>query len=273
MKTYILSAALALIASSVSAQTCGDRETPCVIDSGTYYTVLPDGAPQGAVIMLHGGGGRAESQLGSGLAQEATARGFVFVSPQGFQEGARFERDWAVKSDGYTPPHDDLTFLGEVMDKVAADHGAPRDAMLLAGFSRGGSMVWNVACDVPGLARAYAPAAGALWDSQPETCAGPVDLFHTHGWDDRTVPLEGRSLFEDTVTQGDVWASLKILRETNGCRARQPSSSAVIGDRWWRYWDDCDAGRIDLMLHSGGHGTPEGWAGTTMDWFETRLTE
>ena len=117
------------------------------------------------------------------------------------------------------------------------------------------------------------PAAGAFWDDLPERCEGPVDLFHTHGWNDRTVPLEGRPLRDGTIAQGDVWESLAILRATNGCTSRQPSRSEVLGDQWWRHWENCDAGRIDLMVHPGGHGSPSGWATSALDWFEARLLE
>lgn len=267
--------ALILFGAPGAAQNCGSADNPCVLPSGTYHLRLPeDGvAIRGAVMMLHGGGGRGRSLLRSGLATQSVARGFVFIAPNGFQEGQRFERNWAVRADNFTPPHDDVGFINDVMDAVAAAHGAPRDAMLLAGFSRGGSMAWDVACYAPDTARAYAPSAGAFWDTLPVSCEKPVDLFHTHGWDDRTVPLEGRPLWDGQIKQGDVWASLKIMRETNGCTNRQPSRSAVIDDRWWRHWEDCTAGRIDLMLHPGGHGSPRGWATTTLDWFEARLTE
>ena len=141
----------------------------------------------------------------------------------------------------------------------------------MSGFSRGGSMVWDVACKAPDLARAFAPVAGAFWDDLPQSCASPVDLFHTHGWLDRTVPLEGRVLGGGALTQGDVWASLFILRATNGCSNRQPETGSATGGVWLREWSDCSAGRLDLMLHGGGHSVPRGWAGRALDWFEARL--
>ncbi len=70
------------------------------------------------------------------------------------------------------------------------------------------------------------------------------------------------------VVQGDVWASLKVMRETNGCDNRQPEESRLDGDLWYRFWTDCNAGRLDLLLHPGGHGAPKGWAGLVLDWFE-----
>ena len=75
------------------------------------------------------------------------------------------------------------------------------------------------------------------------------------------------------MAQGDVWESLRILRVTNGCNARQASRSHVDGDTWWKHWESCDAGRIDLMLHKGGHGSPGNWAPAVLDWFEARLQQ
>ncbi len=263
---------LAASALAAFAQTCGDAQTPCRIDSGTYHLLLPDTkTPRGAVVFLHGGGGRGAGILKTNIARQSVARGFVFVAPNGEHPGARFPRNWAVRADNFGHEKDDIAFLNDVMDDVAIRHNAPRDQMLLAGFSRGGSMVWDVACFAPDSARAYAATAGAFWDTLPTSCAGPVDLFHTHGWNDRTVPLEGRPLLGGTIFQGDVWESLRILRAANGCTNRQPSRASNDGDLWWRHWEDCKKGRIDLMLHPGGHGSPKGWATHALDWFEARM--
>ena len=108
-----------------------------------------------------------------------------------------------------------------------------------------------------------------------ESCEGPVDLFHAHGWTDRTVPLEGRPLGGGALTQGDAFQSLFILRETNGCGNRQPETAHLSQhqDRWFRSWSDCEAGRIDLMLHPGGHTIPRGWLNHALDWFEARIAD
>lgn len=270
-------AAIGLLACGMSlpaqAQSCGDAQTPCVIDSGTYHIALPKGDPRGAVLLLHGGGGHGRGLLNTNMARLALARDFIFIAPNGEHPNARFPNNWAVRADNFGHEKDDIAFLGDVMDDVAEKHNVDRSAMLLTGFSRGGSMVWDVACFAPESARAYAPSAGAFWDTLPENCNGPVDLFHTHGWNDRTVPLEGRPLRNGTVIQGDVWASLAIMRATNGCTARQPTRSVIEDDRWLKHWEDCDAGRIDLMLHPGGHGSPGDWAPRVLDWFEARIQE
>ncbi len=223
---------------------------------------------QGIVIHLHGGGATGAAMMTSGLAEEAHARGYVFVAPNGEQPQNRWTKDWSVRAANMSFTRNDASFLAAVLADARQRSGMMDGPVLLAGFSRGGSMVWNMACDMPDFATAYAPLAGAFWESLPDTCAGPVRLFHTHGWTDRTVPLEGRAFFDGAVVQGDVWASLKVLRETNGCANRQPDSTSFDGNLWLRHWTECAAGQIDLLLHQGGHSAPEGWAEKVLDWFE-----
>ena len=268
-----LFAVLTLFASGVFAQeaACGESESPCRVETGTYHFAMPEGvAPKGLVIYLHGAGGRASGLLTSGIGREAVARGYAFVAPQGFHPDTRFVRNWSVRATNSVFEKDDAVFLRDVLLDVRSKTGLEGGPTLLAGFSRGGSMVWDIACHDPAFATAYAPMAGAFWDAMPDSCAAPVTLFHTHGWNDRTVPLEGRSLRGGTIVQGDVWESLKILRATNGCDARQPERNSYEGEFWFRHWTDCKAGKIELMLHKGGHGAPQGWSSRMLDWFDAQ---
>ncbi len=252
------------------AQDCGGAKNPCQVEGGSYHIMIPEGgAVSGTVMHLHGAGASGKGTLKAGVAKQAINRGYAFIGPNGIHpERTRFKKNWSVRANGSTFVRDDIAFLERVLADAEARHGAPRDNVLLSGFSRGGSMVWDIACYAPDMATAFAPIAGAFWDDLPEDCERPVDLFHTHGWDDRTVPLEGRSFRGGEVVQGDVWASLFVLRKVNGCAARQPERSAIKGDRWWRYWTDCAAGSITLMLHSGKHGPPKGWSVDVFEWFE-----
>lgn len=269
-------AALGLLVAGPAAA-CGTAATDCAVPGGVYRLALPEGAgpeaPVPGVVYLHGWGASAEAALRRAERTDAVvSRGMAFIVPQGVARAGRTQRDWAVR-DGGTHPRDDLEFLDAVLADAAA-RGVYRDRVLLTGFSRGGSMVWDAACARPGLAAAYAPLAGAFWEPLPDQCAGPVALFHTHGWADRVVPLEGRPIGGGRLMQGDVFSSLAHLRRTLGCTARQPDRTEA-GDMplWRRTWTDCAAGRIELMLHPGGHAAPPGWIETTLEWFEQRLAE
>ncbi|MEM6422955.1 MAG: hypothetical protein AAF698_10220, partial [Pseudomonadota bacterium] len=207
----------------------------------------------------------------AGMAEALSKRGYALILPEGVPRAGRTQRDWSV-SDGGRHPRQDIAFLDEIIAD-AAGRGVDTDRLMLAGFSRGGSMVWDVACQRPALFRAYAPVAGAFWEPLPEACAGPVDLFHVHGWDDKVVPLEGRPI-GSRLMQGDVFAALGILRRTMGCALRQPDDRSAAAWRWTRHWSQCQAGgQIDFWLHPGGHVVPDTWLDAALPWFEDRLAE
>ena len=271
-----MTALAAGLASAVADQGCGTPEGTCPTAQGVYRLALPEGGspPVPALIYLHGWGQSAATVMrNEGMRAALAARGYALIAPQGIPRPTHENRDWSVR-DGDPANRDDIAFLAEVLDD-AARHGVARDRVLMAGFSRGGSMVWDVACHAPGTARAYAPVAGAFWEPLPEACAGPVALFHTHGWSDRVVPIEGRSVAGGRLTQGDAFASLRLVREALGCDPHMPDTAPVLADGrlWLRHWDHCRAGRVDLMLHPGGHSVPPGWLARALDWFEARLAD
>lgn len=261
---------------ALADERCGSPGGECPVEGGVYRLTLPEGAegPLPALIYLHGWGASSAGVMRNGAMREAlAARGYALIAPEGVPRPAHGNRDWGVR-DGAGHPRDDLAFLAAVLDDVAR-RGVDRDRVLLAGFSRGGSMVWDVACHAPATARAYAPVAGAFWEPLPESCAGAVDLFHTHGWRDRVVPLEGRAVAGGRLVQGDVFMALRTMRETLGCAPQMPDAAPMEegGGLWLRRWESCPTGRLDLMLHAGGHGVPPGWLGRALDWFEARLVE
>ncbi len=269
----LAAALLALLAPAGPASACGGPAAFCEVDGGRYLLLMPSGGatPKSAVVFLHGWGSGPRGALGRLRdGAEILAAGHALILPEGVPREGRTQRDWAVRDQG-THPRNDLAFLDAVLAD-AASRGVAAGRVLLSGFSRGGSFVWDVACARPGLFRAYAPLAGAFWEPLPERCAGPVALHHTHGWTDRVVPLEGRSFRGEAFVQGDVFASLKVLRETLGCRLRQPDEGQA-GALWRRSWQACREGRIDLLLHGGGHGAPEGWMNLVLSWFADRLAE
>ncbi|GAB5449625.1 MAG: hypothetical protein Gyms2KO_44980 [Gymnodinialimonas sp.] len=264
-------ACVALVATAApSFADCAGVEGACTVPLGTYHITLPEGdGPFPAVMMLHGAGGRGEGMVNM-LAAAVTARGYALIGPQGLRrEGSQFGSTWSFHPE-FTPVRDEAAFFEEVLADATATHGIDRDAVLIAGFSIGGSMTSYLACDAPDIARAYAPVAGAFWRPHPalDACAGPVDVLHTHGWTDGTVPIEGRVFRDGAVRQGDVFASMEIWRETNGCARSAPDEITNEGPYWHRIWSSCDAGSLQFALFPGGHAVPRGWADMALDWFE-----
>ena len=278
MRMRFLSAALALaIPLTALAQTCGGEDSPCETPLGTYHTGLPDKV-QGAPILLflhgYGSSGKGAAKPG-GMYKAMRDRGYAVVAPNGqFIDIQPNDRDWGVR-DGYHYPRDDVAFIAEVLDDAAARFGLDRTRVLATGFSRGGSMIWDLACRAPDTAQAYAAVSGAFWEPLPALCFGPVHLHHTHGYADRVVPLEGREavFFDYPFVMGDVMKSFRQLRDTNGCEERADAND-TDGPYWVKQWTDCDTGgSLTLMLAPGGHGIPKGWTATVLDWFETLPSE
>ncbi len=271
-----LALAFCLAVMPAIAQADDPPEGPRKVELGEYMIRLPEGeGPFPAVLHLHGWGASAKAVMSNrGMVDAFLGRGYALVAPQGLPRSGRPQNNWTVR-DGLSDMRDEAAFFEQVLADAAAEGWIDRDRVLMTGFSRGGSMVWDIACHDPGIATAYAPISGAFWEPMPERCAAPVDLFHTHGWSDRVVPLEGRVLANGALVQGDVFESLFILREANRVTQRLPDDgqTGTEADTGYlhRAWTGETGARIDLLIHPGGHGAPAGWAGRAIAWFEDRL--
>jgi polyhydroxybutyrate depolymerase len=261
----------ALLLASPALADCGAVSGPCLVPMGEYHIALPEGdGPFPALMMLHGAGGRGEGMVNM-LAAAATARGYAVIGPQGLQRpGSRFGSSWSFHPEREAI-RDEAAFFEEVLSHAAEVNRIDRDRVLVGGFSIGGSMASYLACSDPGIARAYAPVAGSFWRPHPalDACAEPVDVLHTHGWSDGTVPIEGRVFRDGAVRQGDVFAAMEIWRVTNGCARSAPDAITATGPYWMRTWSSCDAGSLQFALHPGGHSIPRGWIDVALDWFDS----
>jgi len=239
-------AALAVAAAILGASARADE--PIMLAGGDYRAVLPkdwDGTtPRPLVLFLHGYGQSSTDVTGdAGLAEAVTSLGAVLVVPDGLNHA------WSHVG---APRHerDDLGFLHAVV--ADAERRWPIDPrkVYAAGFSIGGSMVWDLACHAPQGFAAFLPVSGAFWLPYPERCEGPVRLRHVHGLTDTTVPMAGRTIFGQ-FTQGDVRKGWDILLATDRCAAA-PGPSRREEDLTCQDWP-CANGQLELCLHGDGH--------------------
>jgi polyhydroxybutyrate depolymerase len=222
-----------------------------------------------AVIWLHGFGRSGKAMIQKpAYVDPFIRRGYAVIMPSG-QPGISVENlDWGV-ADGYDLARDDIAFLRAVRADAVERFGLDPSRILIAGFSRGASMVWDVACQAPELARGFAAAAGAFWEPMTTECSAPVHLFHVHGFKDRMVPFEGRELrWEDVdFAQGNVMKGVDVWRRENACMGSAENGFGDDGSMQ-KDWTNCAAGSVRLRLTRGGHGVPEGWREAVLDWFE-----
>lgn len=272
--------ALLLLALPAFAQSPCDRsaDASCETPMGSYRAALPASPPPDggypALVFFHGAGSSGRGTLSmSAMVNTFTANGWAVIAPDGLQRefGNRRGGGWSFRPDG-PQRRDEMAFTKEVIADAASRLNANPERVLVGGFSIGGSLAWYLACQDPTIATGFVPVAGAFWRPHPETadCAGPIEMLHTHGWQDRTVPLEGRPLRGGQIIQGDVFHALSVIRELNGCTMLRADEFATEGRYWRRMWTDCTSGAgLDLALHPGGHSVPRGWAEMVLGWVET----
>ncbi|RYE31835.1 MAG: polyhydroxybutyrate depolymerase [Hyphomicrobiales bacterium] len=232
----------------------------CSVASGRYRLVLPpqagEGRKVGAIFYFHGYQGSAEEVIDDpGLVAVARRLGVALIAPDGAG------RSWSFPGSP-AQLRDEFSFVGQVLDDVAARFPVDPGRILASGFSQGGSMVWYLACRMPRRFAAFAPIAGAFWEPLPEGCEGPrPPLIHVHGTSDTTVPLAGRAL-RSGARQGDVFKSLAILAP-GGCTAGLAEGARALPapeDLACRVAVGCGSNaRLELCLHRSGHVADPAW--------------
>lgn len=198
------------------------------------------------VIEMHGSGGTAAGQAKtSGLDRLAPSEGFVVASLQA--DGGR----WNVPVADGRP--DDVAYVSDVIDHVAAQVCIDEARVYATGFSGGGRMASLLACRLNSRIAAVAPMAALRW---PGPCEGrriPVLAFH--GLADRQNPYDGNAAGRGAEWLESVPEALAGWARHNGC-----DGDATLDDppgplSTLRY-DGCDDGtevrliRIDGLGHT-----------------------
>ena len=253
-------------------------ENPCKVQDGEYRVLIPEGdGPFPAMVYLYGSGGRSVTIANHPVFEAAVGgRGYALIVPSAREmtyEGGIRATGWSLRSE---PEHarDDVAFLRRVIEDAARRFRLDRDRILLAGQSRGGFLVWEVACHEPDLAAAYAVHAAGYLGDLPATCARPVRFLQTHGAADMVVPMAGSDGPVPWQTINPVPAALALLASTNGCAAPEADGAELFDGFVRQSWPGCAPGsRLDLLVHQGGHGMPATWFRAVLDWFEEPLPE
>lgn len=242
----ILTLAVGLILLPMVAMAC-DRNSDCIIDSGTYRIALPEGttAPIGAIVFAHGYRGTAAGTMkNSGLIRMATDRGMAFIALDALGG------DWDLPN---APSHavearDEMAYLDAVIAD-AARFGVDPARTVITGFSAGGMFVWNAICDRGDAYGGYIPYSGTFWQGPPATCAaGAPNIVHVHGDADRTVPLEGRPIGD--TRQGSVPETLSMYRADKGFAGAAGNSAA---DMTCERAVGVNGKHLDFCMFSGEH--------------------
>jgi polyhydroxybutyrate depolymerase len=229
----------------------------------TYRLFVPPGydgrTPLALVLEMHGSGGTAEGQAAtSRFAMLGEREGFLVASLQAAAAGNR----WNVPVTSERP--DDVQYVSDVIDDVAAIVCTDQRRVYATGFSGGARMASLLACELGRRIAAIAPMAGLRW---PGPCEGrAVPVLSVHGLVDPQNTYDGHVASRGAEWLESVPEALAGWAKHNGC-----DGDAILDDPPGPLstlsYAGCDAEvrlvRVDNLVHSWAHtevdATAEAW--------------
>jgi polyhydroxybutyrate depolymerase len=161
----------------------------------SFYLYIPEKAklPAPTVFVFHGGGGKAEGVDCSvgGMAKLADEEGFIVVYPAGidkrWNDGRKFE---GRKFDGQGK-EDDVSFVGELIERLALKKQADPARIYACGISNGGFFSQYLAQQLPGKIAAVASVAASVSEDMANSEVSCEPTMFVLGTKDPLVPFEG----------------------------------------------------------------------------------
>ena len=141
----VCSVAATLTGASANDAVCG-KGGRCLVPGGYYLAAEPPDwdrkSPLGLVVYFHGWNASPEGTFRNGaMVRGVTRRGALFVAP--FAETGYWRQIGKDRAEG---GRDELAYVRAVMNDVRKRWPINERRTMASGFSRGASMVWNVAC-------------------------------------------------------------------------------------------------------------------------------
>lgn len=217
----------------------------------SFYVYRPSGFDSSkqypAVIMLHGGAGSALKMIeNTDWMKKADKEKFVVVFPNGTGTGGL--QGWNAGKccgEGQKKGVDDVKFLSTVASMLGI-WNVNKKNVFVTGISLGGMMCYMLACKTTGVFAGYGSVAGNLMvDAKP---TAPVPFMEIHSTDDKAVPYNGGGVHLS------VEASLKVIRDANGCKVDPAVTSGKLGSKKYVWKGKKDV--VHWKLTEGGHSWP-----------------
>lgn len=243
---------------AIPAHECGS-DSQCKVDEGYYLAATPPGwdgvSPLPLIVYFHGWNGSPEGTFRNrAMLKAAHKRGALFVAPHA-RSGY-----WRQIGEGRAEyGRDEAAYARTVAADIRKRWPIDETRTLASRFSRGASMVWNVACFVGGYA-GYAPIAGGFWGETPSDCpAGAANLRHIHGLKDRVVSYDTVGVYNSApIPEG-----LRLMRRLAGAGAGETFTAGRFECERWQ-----GEAKVEVCLHAKGHSIPAEWVAEGLDWLE-----
>lgn len=232
-------------------------------------TYTPDEPPP-VVVALHGLASNARDfDATTEFSAMAERYGFIAVFPEALASVWHFP--------DYNVEQDDVRFVSRVVDAVAAEYAVDLDRIYLVGFSHGGILAYQVACEYPDRFAALAGVSSVSMPLQPaEACPlsmripvmmieGSLELIWANDGRD-LVMVDGLSFeFVPSIRSPEFWTAQNVCGP-GVVEEEMPDLDPEDGTRVVRReYEDCDpAGPVVYYEVVGGHhnwpSPPEGQA-------------
>jgi polyhydroxybutyrate depolymerase len=158
--------------------------------------------PAALVIVLHGGGGSAQSAIAqSNFDAVADRHGFIVAYPEGTDRARPLLN--ALGKPGFLTWNagaccgvavergvDDVGFIRAMVAQIASAYPLDPKRIYATGLSNGGMMAYRLACEASDLVAAIG-AVSAVIVVAPCEPRSPVSVLHIHGTADENVPIAG----------------------------------------------------------------------------------
>jgi polyhydroxybutyrate depolymerase len=242
--------ACSLFGVQTTAHACGP-DTDCVLENDRHYRIrMPEGhdgsTKIGAIFFMHGYKGSAKGVMSNkNLGKAVSDLGLALVAPKSAHD------DWAIPGAPSAKEPVELEYFEAVVADIEKRFAIDTSRMMASGFSAGGMMTWNLACDKSELFAAYAPIAGTFWEPIPKTCKAPTtSIIHTHGLSDKIVPLFGREI--GSAKQGNVPEVMEMYSQKGKFRNAGDTMNTTLELECTKLLN-AENQSLDLCLHPGEH--------------------
>lgn len=236
----------------------------------SFYLYVPDTAklPAPAVLVFHGGGGKAEGVDYSvgGMAKLADEKGFIVVVPCGIDKHWNDGRK--IEGEGQ---EDDVSFIAALIDRLVATKQAEPGRIYACGISNGGFFSQYLAQQLKGKISAVASIAASVSEAMAASNVSAEPIMFVLGTKDPLVPFNGgriggRLLKSDRGAVLPFTESINFWCKANGATRltfEQKLPDTVPADHCkvevMRYGSEGAPGEVLVYkISGGGHTWPQG---------------
>ena len=181
-----------------------------------YYVSLPQNisAPMPLIIAMHGRSNSVSDMVSiSEMDQYAHLQNIAVVYPQGLNDIGEYT--WNVGTWWDFNSQDDIAFISSVIDSISLDFQIDQDRIYACGYSNGGFMAYELACELSSKIAAFGSVSGNFMLNQNQECddARKIPFMHIHGTSDLIVSYLPPTI-DDALTVGEsinYWSSFNSL--------------------------------------------------------------